>query len=105
MTDIVIGTTPTITFNFSEVNVDDIKVAILTIKRQGRIILEKNLQDATVIDKGIQWVLSQQDTLGIGTGYVEILLNWVKEDGMRGVSKKQEVNFKTNHINEVITNE
>ena len=48
MTQIIIGTTPTITYKFSIVSPADFSTAILTIKCIGQIILEKTLTDATV---------------------------------------------------------
>ncbi len=48
MTEIIIGTTPTITYTFKTVSPADLTKAILTIKSMGQIILEKTLADAVV---------------------------------------------------------
>ena len=48
MTEIIIGTTPTITYTFHVLSPADLTKAILTIKIAGQVILEKTLADATV---------------------------------------------------------
>ena len=67
MAKIIIGTTPTIKYTFSEVNVSDLAVAILTCKQHDCVILEKSLTDATVGDKSLSWTLSQAETLKLDT--------------------------------------
>ena len=47
MTQIIIGTTPTIIYTFKVVSPADLTKAILTIKSMEQIILEKTLADAT----------------------------------------------------------
>lgn len=99
MINIVIGTTPKITYNFQYVAPNSIDVAVFTIKKGGQIILKKYLSSATIDGNTISWRLSQDETLSIGTGIAEILLNWVNSQGVRGVSKKETVTFVRNHIN------
>ena len=101
MTEIVIGTTPTITYTFTDINTSEIDTAIFTIKKQSNIVLEKDLTTATIKDYSISWTLSQEDTLSIGAGNAELLLNWVA-NGTRGVSRKEFVTFTRNHKNEVL---
>ena len=45
----------------------DFRTAILTIKSQSEIILEKTLADATIGEDSLSWTLTQQETLHIGT--------------------------------------
>lgn len=105
MLNIVTGTTPTIKYSFSMVNPTDIRTAILSFKKHGEIVLEKDLSSAVIDEDTIAWTLSQTDTLSVGTGDVEVMLNWLDVNGIRGVGKKDKVNFTRNHINEVLTNE
>jgi len=48
MTQIIIGTTPTITYKFKIVSPTELEKAILTIKIAGQVIIEKTLADASV---------------------------------------------------------
>ena len=101
MTNIVMGTTPTITYTFSTVSVANISTAILTIKKDSQVVIEKELTDATIGQNTLSWTLTQADTLQL-TGFAEIMLNWKTADGTRGASDKISVSFETNHIKEVI---
>ena len=105
MAEIIKGTTPTITYTFASVAVTDIDVAILTIKRNGAIKVEKQLDTATVDaeKKTISWTLSQAETLSVA-GTAELMLNWLTNDGTRGATHATSVRFLPNHKEEVITN-
>ena len=62
------GTTPSITFSFSKVNVADITTIYLTVKSEkDQLVLEMALEDATVDTEAntISWDLSQADTLAM----------------------------------------
>ena len=82
MAEIIKGTTPTLTYAFASVDVADIEVAIMTIKRGDAIKVEKDLTSATVDTeaKTISWTLSQSETLSVA-GTAEVMLNWLTEDG------------------------
>lgn len=83
---IVIGTTPTIRFNnFQTVSPSDFRVADITIKVAGQILIERNIDTATITESEIKWTLTQEETLLIGTRSGRIMLNWVTQDGTRGV--------------------
>ena len=103
MTAIVVGTTPTIVYNFKSVAPSDITTAVLTIKKAGSIVLTKDLTDAEVAESSISWTLTQSETLAIGIGDAEMMLNWVTNQGVRGIGKKEMVTFIRNHITEVMT--
>lgn len=103
MAAIVIGTTPTIIYKFSIVDPQDFIAAELTIKNKNSILLKKELTDATIGEDSISWTLTQEDTLGLGTGSMTMMLNWLTADGTRGVSKETIVNATNNHIPEVMT--
>lgn len=103
MTKIVIGTTPTITYKFSVVDVADITSAILTIKERGENIIEKTLADASIGEDTLSWTLTQQETLDIGARPASMMLNWKLRDGTRGASKEENITGVNNHVREVMT--
>lgn len=103
MHKIVVGTTPTFKFIFTEVDPSLIDTAIMTIKdKAGEMVLEKTLDEAVVGSNYISWTLSQAETLLIGKRTVKIMLNWVNRHGVRGVSVEETVVGVPNHIEEVI---
>lgn len=105
MARIVIGTTPTIKYKFKIVDVSEISEAILTIedsKKQEK--LRKTLDTATVGTDYIEWTLTQEETLSLGTGSaLSMMLNWLTNSGVRGASAEEAVTAVNNHIREVIT--
>ena len=102
MKKIVVGTTPKIRWKFSNVDVSDIVTATMTIKRYGTNVVEKDIESATINGNEIIYSLSQDETLGIGVGICEIMLNWVTNNGVRGTSDIARIEFTKNHINEVL---
>lgn len=102
MIKIVVGTTPKMRWRFSKVKVSDIVTATMTIKRYRTNIIMKELDSAVVSDDEIVFSLSQEETLGIGIGSCEIMLNWVTNNGIRGTSGITYIEFTKNHINEVL---
>lgn len=101
-TKIIIGTTPTITYTFHIVSVQDILVAYLTIKLNDTVVVRKPLSDATIGENSLSWTLTQEETLALGTGTATMMLNWKTQDGTRGASDKVAVAGSSNHISEVI---
>lgn len=111
MINIVIGTTPTIKFTFNIVDPADITAAVMTIKYNGEIIIEKALADAAVGEHDISWILSQSDTLLLPVRRKEcrcpaatIMVNWLLADGTRGSSAERDLWGIPNHKAEVMTN-
>jgi len=102
MTNIIIGTTPTITYKFKIVSPADLAKAILTIKIAGQVILEKTLADATIGEDSLSWTLTQQETLNIGIRGGKMMLNWLTHSGKRGASEETVIQGVTNHKREVI---
>ena len=102
MTHIIIGTTPTITYKFKIVSPADFSTAILTIKCNGQLILEKNLADASMGENTLSWTLTQEETLAIGTRIAKMMLNWVTHSGKRGASEETTIAGIQNHVREVI---
>lgn len=101
MAEIVMGTTPTITYKFKSVDVENITTAILTIKAGPVIRIELDLTEATIGEDTISWTLTQAQTLSV-LGRSEVMINWVTDQGLRGTSAKTMVLFTGNHISEVI---
>ena len=102
MTQIIIGTTPTITYKFKIVSPTELEKAILTIKIAGHVILEKTLADAVVEEDSLSWTLTQQETLDIGTRNGKMMLNWLTHSGKRGASEETTIVGIQNHVKEVI---
>lgn len=101
-TQIIRGTTPVIEYTFKRVAVSDIATAIVTIKQGTEILIEKDKSQAEVGETTISWKLTQEETLTPNNGSGSIMLNWLLEDGTRGASNNQKVEFVDNHIDEVI---
>lgn len=105
MIKIVIGTTPTIKYKFSVVDPADFAKAILTIKDSRKTEkLRLTLDDGAVIGTDyIEWTLTQEETLNLGTGSaLSMMLNWLTNGGVRGASAEEAVVAVNNHIREVI---
>ena len=102
MLNIIIGTTPTITYTFRTVSVSDLTKAILTIKCAGQVILEKTLADAVIGENSLSWTLTQQETLALSTRTAKMMLNWLTNSGTRGASAETAIVGVTNHKREVI---
>lgn len=102
MAQIVIGTTPTIIYKFSIVDPQDFIAAELTIKNKNSILLKKELTDATIGEDSIAWTLTQEETLGLGTGSLTMMLNWLTGSGTRGTSREINVQAMNNHVREVM---
>ena len=103
MHTIVIGTTPTIQFKFKTIAPSDLAQAILTVERNNTVIVTKNFADAIVSEDAIAWTLSQSETLLIGAGQRDIMLNWLTANGTRGTSAETKVDFIPNHIRAVMS--
>lgn len=106
MKKIVIGTTPTIKYTFQKVATDTLAKAVLTVKQGRKILIQKELEDATVEEGAISWRLSQRETLLINAlgedAEAVMMLNWLTGMGVRGVSEKTVIKVEENHISEVM---
>ena len=102
MANIIIGTTPTITYKFHIVSPTELSKAILTIERDESILIEKTLESATIEEDSLSWTLSQEETLSLGTKNAKMMVNWVTMDGVRGASEETTITGTNNHKKEVI---
>ena len=99
---IVIGTTPTFIYTFKTISPSDITTAIFTVKSMGQIVIRKTFADAEIGEDTMSFTLSQEETLSIGTHAATAMLNWVTEEGKRGIGKTIKFIGGDNHIREVI---
>ena len=104
MIRIIIGTTPTIHYDFHIVDPADFTAAFLTVKDSaGTEAMRKSLSDAVIGEGSIEWKLSQAETLGLTPGErYSMMLNWLTTDGTRGASYLDLLVCDDNHIREVI---
>lgn len=102
MINIIRGTTPTVKYTFSVVDVHDITAAYLTIEQCGSLIVDKGIDSGTISGNAIYWRLEQEDTLAASCGNAKMMLNWLLSDGTRGASNELGVVFKENQKDEVI---
>ena len=104
MVKIILGTTPTIKYRFSIVDPSDFSEAIMTIKdSRKQEKLRKTLDEATVGTDYVEWTLTQEETLSLGTGSaLSMMLNWLTTNGTRGASAEEAVVAVNNHIREVM---
>ena len=100
--EIISGTTPTIVYTFSTIDVSMIRSAVLTIRSENRVTILKNLEDASIEASSLYWKLTQEESLSLKVGKASIMLNWVLNDGTRGVSRTADLMVAANDINEVI---
>lgn len=62
------GTTPTVAFSFHVVDPHDIAVAYLTISQRDKILIEREIDTATVGNNTLSWDLTQLETLKLEKG-------------------------------------
>lgn len=89
MFSIIRGTTPTIKWAFSTIDVEDIETAFIVIRRMSnnQVVLERDMTDAIIDlrENSIAWVLEQSDTLPLKDAYkYAIHCDWKLSDGTRG---------------------
>lgn len=102
MEQLIKGTTPTIRYSFSTVTVSNIVVALLKVTQKG-VQIQKNLTDAEVQAKALEWVLTQEDTLALKDNqYAMITLDWLLADGTRGAGNTAIIKVVPSGTNEVL---
>lgn len=102
--ELVRGETPTYIVDFSvcEINTTDVQRAVLVIRQYG---IERDLRDGIIIDNDkneISYHFSQQDTLDLCVGDIQIQLDVVTNDGERCVASVGVVKVLDTLIDEVI---
>lgn len=99
---IVRGTTPTFRLTLpSTVNLDRVRDAYVTFCRNG-IAITKEI-DSAVIERNVIIVsLTQEETLKLGAGTVEIQVNWITARGIRTASSIATYEFTRQLLPEVL---
>ena len=88
MATIIRGTTPTITFTFSDFNATDIVEAVFVIKQGGNTILQMDLSEADVDESTLTWYLTQENTFLLNSALGGIIVcDWLLDNGIRGRSE------------------
>lgn len=86
---IVRGTTPTIRYTFKTIDPSTIVTAYLTMTQGTEVVLEKDIEDATVGDAYIQWSLTQEETLALSPKMdAEYECRYKLNDGSAFVTKR-----------------
>lgn len=65
------GTTPTNTFDV-DVDLRQASVIYITYSQMGRVVFEKQISDITIEETSLSVQLTQEETLALGKGEVEI---------------------------------
>jgi hypothetical protein len=61
---IIQGTTPTVSFTFTDIDVNELTVCYLTMT-QDNLVIEKTLEEAEIGENVLTWRLTQAETLSI----------------------------------------
>ena len=92
---IIRGTTPTIKFCFSDVDVNEISVAFITIKQNKELKIDKDISEAVKVENAILWTLTQEETLSLKSKVsATVLCDWKLINGLRGISHELTVQVK-----------
>lgn len=101
--NIIAGTTPTIGYTFSTIDVLNIVTAIFSVKQNEETIIEKYLGDAVIGENKLSWTLSQAETLMLSPSKsTRIYLDYVLNDGTRGAGATESATISKAGKNEVI---
>lgn len=85
---VIKGTTPTIKYTYSTVDVSKITKATMTIKQDNTTICKRDLESAEIGDKYLQWTLTQAETLAINEHMnIQVQCKYKLEDGTVGASE------------------
>ena len=97
------GTTPTITLTFTEATLDLTQAEHVYVSFRGvGTTVEKKDTDLTIQAKSIGVYLTQEETLSLYEGDVQIQANWTYGDGSRSASEIVKYRFTDNLIERVI---
>lgn len=93
--EIIRGTTPTLIFKFSEIAPSDISACYLLIKQCGHTVVQKELTDSEITSRGLEFTLTQADTLALsGREKAQVVLDWKTTGGVRGRSNMYDCTIK-----------
>lgn len=104
---IIRWTTPTFEFPFDEgIPVSDITSAVLVLKQWGNTIVSKDITSAEIdsVSNTVSWKLTQAETgLVVNAKKVEVMCDWLLDDGTRGRSDVVSYNVEDSGVNEVLS--
>lgn len=96
------GTTPTITFTFSDFDPSRAEKIIVTFKTGGTTTMEFENDDLTITESAISLYLTQEQTLNFRHGDMSVQINFKFADGSRCATQKKTISWEENLHNEVI---
>lgn len=98
------GTTPTIIFSFSDFDPTTAAKVIVTFSNGGRQpFLEVETEDLEITASTISLWLSQEQSLQMPAGNVNVQINFLFEDGQRAATNIQSIPWTPNLHSEVMT--
>ena len=98
------GVTPTFTLKFNEESLDLTQAANVYVTfSYGKGKITKGANDITVRENEVDVFLSQQETLAFPIGVVEIQVNWVYGNGVRGASDCVSYKFSKQLLDRVVS--
>lgn len=102
--DVIIrGTTPVIYYEPRHINIENFTEAFLNIKQNGKLVIEKTINDAEIINDMFVWVLTQEDTISLQP-FTKAIIScpWKLSNGTRGESRLMVCNVFNSTMNGVI---
>ena len=102
--DVIIrGTTPVIYYEPRHINIENFTEAVLNIKQNGKLVIEKTINDAEIINDMFVWVLTQEDTISLQP-FTKAIIScpWKLSNGTRGESRLMVCNVFNSTMNGVI---
>lgn len=106
MIEIYRGMTPRVKWVFKIVDPETIVQSALTIEQCGSVIVDKDIESATVEGNMLVYRLTQEDTLALSCGTAKMQHNFLFRNGEvldRGVSHELSISVKDNQKDEVMS--
>lgn len=98
------GVTPTFTLKFNEEDLDLTQVqSVYVTFSYGKGKITKDIESLDVRENEIDVFLSQSETLSFPVGIVEIQVNWVYNNGVRGASDCVSYRFSKQLLDKVVS--
>lgn len=91
------GTTPTINVSIDHVDLSLMAGIIITLSQNGAVVIEKTGDDIAYTDGTASITLTQEETLRLERGYVDIQIKAKTSDGKVWATK-----IKQRHVDEIL---
>lgn len=96
-------TTPTIRYTPEAVDVSDIAEAEITIRQLGKVILHKTMEEAGIVEGGLLWSFTQEETGLMTTGAnARVQIDFKTTAGVRYTTECVEFDVIDSAVSEVI---